>query len=129
MAFALGIDGAVFDGDGGDGESEHVRLADFSLLDVQFDDTESATEVCILSVDDDVIDGFVARQCLLVDVADVGDVAADVYKVDIGVLIDDDESLGLFTPSDDGDVCVAEAFDFVVSIDAVVLQIILVECI
>ena len=79
------------------------------------------------AVDGNLADGLVLRHNLAVEGRDIGDVSIQVYKVDVGILVDGDEALGLRIPGDVGDVGIAESADLVVGRDALVVLVILVE--
>ena len=104
-----------------------IGLADFCCLDVDFDDAELGAQIGEDTITVDVVDGFTACDGFRIDGADVDDVAFQVYQVDIGVLIDSNEALGLLVPTDMGDISIRESVGLIVGVDALVFLIILIE--
>ena len=77
----------------------------------------------------DTVDSLVLCHRLIIERRDIDDIAICLYKIDIGVLINSYQSLSLLTPGDMCDMGIAEAIDFVVSVDTLIIQVILVEII
>ena len=100
----FGIEDVVLYGNVYDGEFKVIGLADFSCLDVDFDDAELGSQIGVDTITVDVVDSFTACDGFGIDGADVDDVAVGLYQVDIGVAIDYHESFGLLAPADVGDI-------------------------
>ena len=104
-----------------------VTVRNLCALHIHLDDTESTDEIGIDAIDSDAADGLVASDNLMIEVADIGNVAFQVYQVDVRVLINGNESFGLWTPADVRDIRVGEPVGLIVSIDALISLMILVE--
>ena len=77
----------------------------------------------------DAVYSLILCHRFIVEGSDVCDVAIRLYDIDISILINGYQSLSLLAPGDMCDVGIAEAIDFVVSSDALVIQVVLIEII
>ena len=77
----------------------------------------------------DTVDSLILCHRFIVEGSDVCNVAIRLYDIDISILINGYQSFCLLAPGDMGDVGIAEAIDFIVSSDALVIQVVLIEII
>ena len=103
-----------------------IGIGDFCALDIKLDNAEATDQISIDAIDADAANGLVARDGFGVEVADIDDVSLGIDEVNIRVAIDNDETLGLRTPADEGDVGVVHAVGLIVGIDRLVVLVVLV---
>ena len=104
-----------------------VGVCYLATLHIDFHNAEATNQIGIDAIHSNAANCFVARHQFVVEVADISDVAFQVYQVDIRVLIDSNESLGLWTPADMGDISVRKSVGLVVGINALVSLVVLIE--
>ena len=104
-----------------------IALSYFSSFYIDFHDAEATDEVGIRTGNADAADSLVASNDFLVEVADIDNVAITLHQVDISILIDHNQSFSLWTPIDVGDMGITQSVRLVVGIDALIVEIILVE--
>ena len=81
-----------------------VGFCNLCTLHIDFYDAKATYQIGIDAIHTDTADCFVACQQFVIEIADIGDIAFHVYQVDIRILIDSDETLGLRTPANIGDI-------------------------
>ena len=104
-----------------------VGIADFTPLHVHLHNTEAGIEIGIDAINGEAVDGFVLRHGLTVKGGDIGDITVLIHQVDVSVLIDNQQALGLLIPGNEVDVGIVEAIHPVVDGNGVVVQMILVQ--
>ena len=87
-------------------------------------DAESTGEVCPFSFEHHIVDGFVAEDVLILDIAHVVHVAFFVDEVDIGVGIGDNDEVQCWVSANSGDADVGQAVDLVQNLQAVVFRVV-----
>ena len=96
---------------------------------VQFDDSKASHQIGVDTIDPKISNRLVFCHRLTVEGRYIDHISVFLYQVDIRVLIDGNESLGLFAPGYKGDVSIVETIRLVVSVDALIIQVILIEII
>ena len=77
----------------------------------------------------DAVYSLILCHRFIIEGSNVCDVAIRLYDIDIGILINGYQSFCLLAPGDMCDVGIAEAIDFVVSGNTLVIHVILIEII
>ena len=84
-------------------------------------------QVSVDAINGNLIDRFVICHRFIVESRYIDDIAICLHQIDIGILINGYQALGLLAPGDMSDVGIAEAIDFIVGDDALIVQMILIE--
>ena len=106
-----------------------IGIGNLSLLHIDFDDGKASDQPGIDAINADIGDGLVFCRRFAEKGRDINDVSLGIYEVDVGVLIDSNQTLGLLAPADMGDMGVAQAVGTIVGRDALIIQIVLIETI
>ena len=104
-----------------------IGIGDLCALDIKLDDAEATDQISIDAIDANAANRLVARDGFGVEIADVNNVTLGIDEVDIRVTVDNDETLGLWTPADEGDVGVVHAVSLIVGLDRLVVLVVLVQ--
>ena len=106
-----------------------ITVSNLCPLHIDLDNAETTDKIGIDPINEDAFNSLVTSDNLSIEVTDIDNVAVRLYKVDIGILINYNESLGSGTPFDMGDISVTHAICLIVCIDALITEVILIETI
>ena len=106
-----------------------VGVCDLSLLHIDLDDGKASDQPSIDAIDADIGDGLVFCGRLAEQGRDICHIAFGIHQIDVGVLIDGNQTIGLLTPTDMGDMGITQTIDTVISRDTLIVEVILVKAV
>ena len=104
-----------------------IGIGNLSLLHIDFDDGKASDQPGIDAIDTDVSNGLILRRRLTIQCRDIDDVSLGIYEVDVGILIDGNQALGLLAPADMGDMGIVQAVGTVIGRDTLIIEVILIK--
>ena len=99
---------------------QRISIGDSGVRHVHHHNTKAGGKICKIAVREDIVDGLVVRERLVVIVRDVGDVEFLTKQVDIAIAVHNDKTLGSSVPRDKLDVGIAQSVVAVHRCDALV---------
>ena len=104
-----------------------ISVGNFTPLHIDLEDGKVGDEPCIDTVDTHIGDRLILCRRLTVEGGDICHIPLHVYKVDIGILVDSYQALGLLAPANMGDMGVAQSVGTVKGCDTLVVEVVLIE--
>ena len=104
-----------------------IGIGNLSLLHIDFDDGKASDQPGIDAIDTDVSNGLILHRRLTIQCRDIDDVSLGIYEVDVGILIDGNQALGLLAPADMGDMGIVQAVGTVIGRDTLIIEVILIK--